>query len=158
MNGFFNWQEDRCQRVVLSSKKLRKVFFYIRSTFSVTNFGKPKTLNLLRQIIRPKWRTAVTSRFGSGLILKISPGQEAQQNADMPVGIQALGWFPVSIAARELAWSGPLTCSVGLSESTRAPQLSKYKLNFIYEQNARELCDSSITNEREKTGQIRPLI
>ena len=106
MNGFFNWQEDRCQRVVLSSKKLRKVFFYIRSTFSITNFRKPKTLNLPRQIIRPKWRTAMVSRFGSGLILKISPGQAAQKNADMAAGIQARSWFPVRIAAGGLAWCG----------------------------------------------------
>ena len=106
MNGFFNWQEDRCQRVVPSSKKLRKVFFYIRSTFSITNFRKPKTLNLPRQIIRPKWRTAMVSQFGSGLILNISLGEAAQKNADMAAGIQARSWFPVRIAAGGLAWCG----------------------------------------------------
>ena len=49
----FDWQQDRCQRIVLSSQKLRKVFFYTRSTPSITYFFKPKTSSLLRQIISP---------------------------------------------------------------------------------------------------------
>ena len=87
-------------------RETSEIFFYIRSTFSITNFRKPKTLNLPRQIIRPKWRTAMVSQFGSGLILKISLGEAAQKNADMAAGIQARSWFPVRIAAGGLAWCG----------------------------------------------------
>ena len=45
----------------------------------------------------------MVSRFGCDVILKISPGQAAQQNADMAAGTQARSLFPVSIAARGLA-------------------------------------------------------
>ena len=37
----------------LCSFKPKKVFFYTRSTLSITYFSKPKTSSLLRQIIRP---------------------------------------------------------------------------------------------------------
>ena len=51
MNGCST--DSRIVAKALSSQKPRTVFFYTRSTLSVTYFSKPESLNLPRQIIWP---------------------------------------------------------------------------------------------------------
>ena len=51
MNGCST--DSRIVANALSSQKPRTVFFYTRSTLSVTYFSKPESLNLPRQIIWP---------------------------------------------------------------------------------------------------------